>query len=355
MTFWGQLKCDLTPLSLGTYLWLVLQTLQRELTGRRARVEEVLDRAGIIASLRTPEVEFVREGAGHVRQLWEVLQLETERRSVMLDAALQAQQYYSEAAKVESWLSGQKLHLVNEEKGTVRTALTVICFWYWYLVFVGINPGWTCKTCILTLFWYFTGRGEHPAAAESPSGSGANSGNICRDCRHAIPTMPASTGTWTPRQVWHMHSQSSTYSPRKEESCTHRVGECKSNIVNAHLVGMCNILIFLNSEQWADHQAAVPHRPAVCVSEGHGGAQEDQAGAAVLALSAQQGGGGVGEVDHWAWGCGQFHWAGPRPRGCHGQSSNFYLLQYSNHRKLFYSWATTMNHDHTTVWHISNN
>uniref|UniRef100_A0A3B5B697 Spectrin, beta, non-erythrocytic 4a n=1 Tax=Stegastes partitus TaxID=144197 RepID=A0A3B5B697_9TELE len=94
------------------------QTLQRELTGRRARVEEVLDRAGIIASLRTPEVEFVREGAGHVRQLWEVLQLEAERRSVMLDAALQSQQYYSEAAKVESWLSGQKLHLVNEEKGT---------------------------------------------------------------------------------------------------------------------------------------------------------------------------------------------------------------------------------------------
>lgn len=96
-----------------------LQTLQRELTGRRARVEEVLDRAGIIASLRTPEVEFVREGAGHVRQLWEVLQLETERRAVMLDATLQAQQYYSEAAKVESWLSGQKLNLASEEKGTV--------------------------------------------------------------------------------------------------------------------------------------------------------------------------------------------------------------------------------------------
>ncbi|XP_023817965.1 spectrin beta chain, non-erythrocytic 4-like [Oryzias latipes] len=93
------------------------QALQRELTGRRARVEEVLDRAGIIASLRTPEVEFVREGAGHVRQLWEVLQLETERRAVILDAALQAQQYYSEGAKVESWLSGQKLHLASEEKG----------------------------------------------------------------------------------------------------------------------------------------------------------------------------------------------------------------------------------------------
>ncbi|XP_071025292.1 spectrin beta chain, non-erythrocytic 4-like [Oncorhynchus clarkii lewisi] len=94
------------------------QTLQRDLQGRQARVEEVLDRAGIIASLRTPEVDFVREGAGHVRQVWEVLRLEAERRSVMLDVVLLAQQYYSEAAKVESWLAGQKLHLINEEKGT---------------------------------------------------------------------------------------------------------------------------------------------------------------------------------------------------------------------------------------------
>lgn len=75
----------------------------------------------------------MREGAGHVRQLWEVLQLETERRSVLLDATLQSQQYYSEAAKVESWLSGQKLHLVNEEKGTVRIDLIVT------QVFVSIN------------------------------------------------------------------------------------------------------------------------------------------------------------------------------------------------------------------------
>lgn len=79
-------------------------------------------------------MEFIREGAGHVRQLWEVLQLEAERRSVMLDAALQAQQYYGEAAKVESWLSGQKLNLANEEKGTVRTALT------FNQVLVCINP-----------------------------------------------------------------------------------------------------------------------------------------------------------------------------------------------------------------------
>lgn len=62
----------------------------------------------------------MREGAGHVRQLWEVLQLETDRRAVLLDATLQAQQYYTEAAKVETWLSGQKLQVASEDKGTVR-------------------------------------------------------------------------------------------------------------------------------------------------------------------------------------------------------------------------------------------
>uniref|UniRef100_A0AAX7TGL7 PH domain-containing protein n=1 Tax=Astatotilapia calliptera TaxID=8154 RepID=A0AAX7TGL7_ASTCA len=102
----------------GNNLQSVQQYIKKNQVRRRARIEEVLDRAAIIASLRTPEVEFVREGAGHVRQLWEVLQLETERRSVLLEAALQAQQYYSEAAKVESWLSGQKLNLASEEKGT---------------------------------------------------------------------------------------------------------------------------------------------------------------------------------------------------------------------------------------------
>lgn len=95
-----------------------------EMQARKGRVEEVLDRADTVAALRTPEVEIVREGAMHVRQLWEVLQVEAERRTVMLDAVSHAQQYYTEAAKAESWLSGQKLHVLNEENGNVRTAST---------------------------------------------------------------------------------------------------------------------------------------------------------------------------------------------------------------------------------------
>ncbi|XP_051516981.1 spectrin beta chain, non-erythrocytic 4-like isoform X1 [Myxocyprinus asiaticus] len=93
------------------------EALQIEMQARRGRVEEVLERAEAVAALRTPEVELVREGAGHVRQLWEVLQVEMERRTLMLDAVSHAQQYYTNAAKAESWLSGQKLQVLNEEKG----------------------------------------------------------------------------------------------------------------------------------------------------------------------------------------------------------------------------------------------
>lgn len=64
-------------------------------------------------------MDFVREGAEHVQQLWEVLQTETERRSAGLSAALQAQQYYGQAAKVEAWLADQKLQLATDDKGLV--------------------------------------------------------------------------------------------------------------------------------------------------------------------------------------------------------------------------------------------
>ncbi len=104
-----------------TCVWLGMQALQMEIQSQRGRVEDVLERAEAVAALRTPEVELVREGAGHVRQLWEVLQVEMERRTVMLDAVNHAQQYYTQAAKAESWLSGQKLQVLNEEKGNVCT------------------------------------------------------------------------------------------------------------------------------------------------------------------------------------------------------------------------------------------
>uniref|UniRef100_A0AAQ5XGJ7 Spectrin beta chain n=1 Tax=Amphiprion ocellaris TaxID=80972 RepID=A0AAQ5XGJ7_AMPOC len=93
------------------------QTLQRELQGHRSRIEDVLERAAIIASIRSPEADCVRAGHDQLAQLWALLWAETERRQLVLDAMYQAQQYYFDMAEVEAWLSEQELHMMNEEKG----------------------------------------------------------------------------------------------------------------------------------------------------------------------------------------------------------------------------------------------
>ncbi|XP_076845121.1 spectrin beta chain, non-erythrocytic 4 isoform X1 [Brachyhypopomus gauderio] len=93
------------------------QGLQRELEGHRGRVEEVLERAGVIASIRSPEADCVRAGMEQLEGLWGALWAETEHRQLTLDAMYQAHQYYFDITEVEAWLSEQELHMMNEEKG----------------------------------------------------------------------------------------------------------------------------------------------------------------------------------------------------------------------------------------------
>ncbi|XP_028319957.1 spectrin beta chain, non-erythrocytic 4 isoform X2 [Gouania willdenowi] len=93
------------------------QTLQRELQGHRTLIEDVLERAAIIASIRSPEADCARAGHDQLLHLWSLLWAETERRQLVLDAMYQAQQYYFDTAEVEAWLSEQELHMMNEEKG----------------------------------------------------------------------------------------------------------------------------------------------------------------------------------------------------------------------------------------------
>uniref|UniRef100_A0AAX7UU59 Spectrin beta chain n=1 Tax=Astatotilapia calliptera TaxID=8154 RepID=A0AAX7UU59_ASTCA len=93
------------------------QNLQRELQSHRSRIDDVLERAGIIGSIRSPEADCIRAGHDQLSQLWALLWAETERRQLVLDAMYQAQQYYFDTAEVEAWLSEQELHMMNEEKG----------------------------------------------------------------------------------------------------------------------------------------------------------------------------------------------------------------------------------------------
>ncbi|XP_051513041.1 spectrin beta chain, non-erythrocytic 4-like isoform X1 [Myxocyprinus asiaticus] len=93
------------------------QNLQRELHGHRSRVEDVLERAGVIASIHSPEADSIRAGMEQLHHLWEALWAETERRQLTMDAMYQAEQYYFDVGEVEAWLSEQELHMMNEETG----------------------------------------------------------------------------------------------------------------------------------------------------------------------------------------------------------------------------------------------
>ncbi|CAJ0949936.1 unnamed protein product [Ranitomeya imitator] len=80
-------------------------------------VDDILERAGAIASIRTPEAEGVRIGFESLREMWDVLREEAERRQQLLDINYQVQQYYFDVGEVETWLSEQELLMMNDEKG----------------------------------------------------------------------------------------------------------------------------------------------------------------------------------------------------------------------------------------------
>lgn len=82
-------------------------------------MDEVLERAGAVASIKSPEAEGVRRLLERLGTMWGELQEQAERRQQTLDATYQLEQYYFDVAEVESWLGGQELLLMSEEKGKV--------------------------------------------------------------------------------------------------------------------------------------------------------------------------------------------------------------------------------------------
>lgn len=101
------------------------QGLRREIQAHGPRLEEVLERAGALASLRSPDAEAVRRGQEQLQSAWAGLREAAERRQQVLDAAFQVEQYYFDVAEVEAWLGEQELLMMSEDKGKVR-------------------PGWGC-------------------------------------------------------------------------------------------------------------------------------------------------------------------------------------------------------------------
>nr|XP_056701927.1 spectrin beta chain, non-erythrocytic 4 [Euleptes europaea] len=93
------------------------QNLRREIQAHKPRIDDALERASTIATIKSPELDSVRALLEKLSELWGALQEGAEQRQQLLDATYQVQQYYFDVAEVETWLSEQELFMMNEEKG----------------------------------------------------------------------------------------------------------------------------------------------------------------------------------------------------------------------------------------------
>uniref|UniRef100_A0A8C4LX55 Spectrin beta chain n=1 Tax=Equus asinus asinus TaxID=83772 RepID=A0A8C4LX55_EQUAS len=100
------------PLAMQTERGSGLQAVQQYI-----KKNQVLERAGALASLRSPDAEAVRRGQEQLQSAWAGLREAAERRQQVLDAAFQVEQYYFDVAEVEAWLGEQELLMMSEDKG----------------------------------------------------------------------------------------------------------------------------------------------------------------------------------------------------------------------------------------------
>lgn len=157
----------------------------------------MLERAGALASLRSPEAEAVRRGQEQLQGAWAGLREAAERRQQVLDAAFQVEQYYFDVAEVEAWLGEQELLMMSEDKGKVR-------------------PSWRCGgagargRCAGARGRPLPphrgrrvspGRTEHPAAAQEAPAAGAGRRELRGKHRAAVAPVPGAAGDGAPGQV----------------------------------------------------------------------------------------------------------------------------------------------------------
>lgn len=69
---------------------------------------------------RHPEERLVE-----LKNLWDQLTAETDKRHVRLIEANRAQQFYADAAEAEAWMGEQELHMMSEEKAKVKRTLII--------------------------------------------------------------------------------------------------------------------------------------------------------------------------------------------------------------------------------------
>ncbi|XP_072189983.1 spectrin beta chain, non-erythrocytic 1 isoform X1 [Excalfactoria chinensis] len=92
------------------------QTLQKEIQGHQPRIDDIFERSQNIITDSSPNAEVIQQRLADLKQLWNLLIEETEKRHKRLEESHRAQQYYFDAAEAEAWMSEQELYMMSEEK-----------------------------------------------------------------------------------------------------------------------------------------------------------------------------------------------------------------------------------------------
>lgn len=117
-TGWG--ACEGSPVTLSGPLLCPGQTLQKEIQGHEPRIADLTERQRALGVAATgPELAELQE-------MWKRLSHELELRGKRLEQALQAQQFYRDAAEAEAWMGEQELHMMGQEKAKVGRAVPMV-------------------------------------------------------------------------------------------------------------------------------------------------------------------------------------------------------------------------------------
>ncbi|XP_067895582.1 spectrin beta chain, non-erythrocytic 1-like isoform X1 [Heterodontus francisci] len=102
------------------------KTLQKEIQGHQPRIDDVMQRGETMIVEQRPDLGDIEERLKELKELWDKLQEETEKRQKRLEGANEAQQYYLDAAEAEVWMSEQELYMIADEKAKDEAGATAM-------------------------------------------------------------------------------------------------------------------------------------------------------------------------------------------------------------------------------------
>lgn len=108
------------PVQVNCVSLFLNQTLQKEIQGHQPRIDDIHRRGKTQSQVDGERQSVLEERLVELRDLWDQLIAETDKRHARLIEANRAQQFYTDAAEAEAWMGEQELHMMSEEKAKVN-------------------------------------------------------------------------------------------------------------------------------------------------------------------------------------------------------------------------------------------